>query len=280
MNIALQGQRGSYHHQAAIEHFGDDVSLLSKRGFRGVFESLANKESDYAIVASENSLYGSINEVYDLMLEHDLHIVGERYLRIEHALIGTSDAALESVTDVYSQDVALAQCDVFLRQKLPGTKRHMHFDTAGAVADVVAWGDPAKAAIAGEFAAKEYNAKILQSNVETNHQNYTRFVVLSRNEKSDKSDTKTSIILRTAGNNGNDDQKAGSLYRALSSFASRGINLSKLESRPVIGKAWHYLFYIDFDCGLHEDTAQDCLQELVANGNTVRVLGTYAGQSL
>lgn len=280
MKIALQGLRGSYHHQAAIEHFGEGITLLSKRGFRGVFESLSTKESDYAIVASENSLYGSINEVYDLMLEHDLHIVGERYLRIEHALIGTEDSTLEETSDVYSQDVALAQCDAFLRNQLPGAKRHMHFDTAGAVADVIEWGDPQKAAIAGEFAAKEYGGSVLQKNIETNHQNYTRFVVLSQDQVLSGNETKTSIILHTADNNGNNDQKPGSLYAALGIFSDNNINLTKLESRPVIGKAWNYIFYIDFEGGLTDAITQKSLKQLQDLGCGVRTLGSYKEHSL
>ncbi len=267
--IAIQGQAASFHAIAAERYFGDWVSLRTCETFAETFQALASGEVDYAVAAIENSLFGSINEVYDLLIKHRFWISGEVYLRVEQCLIGLPDAELKHIQEVHSHPVALAQCEAYLDRVLPQAQRFEHHDTAGSVADIKKWGDASKAAIASRTAAKLHGMKILATEIETNKQNYTRFVVLSPKEQRSKQANKTSLILRT-------DHKAGALYHALGAFANQGINLEKLQSRPIIGEAWHYMFYIDIDAGLQEKSVITALKELKKQKCKVTVLGSYS----
>jgi prephenate dehydratase len=241
-----------------------------------VFDMLTQKKSKYAVVAIENSLYGTINEVYDLLLKTGHQICGEYYLRISQCLVGFPNITLEDITEVHSHPVALAQCDNFLDSKLPAATRYEHHDTAGSVKDIKKWGDKSKAAIASEEAAKTYGMEIIAKSIETNKENFTRFVLLTSRDSSHRADqaNKTSIVLQTPK-----DTKAGSLYHSLGAFAKRGINLTALHSRPVIGKAWHYMFYIDIEENVGSKKYQEAFQELSDMGCKVDILGTYKSHS-
>jgi len=274
MKVAIQGVQGSFHDLAAQHYFGE-YTPVCRDTFHEVFTDVSSGEADFGLVAIENSLYGSINQVYDLLLEHDdIWINGEIYLRINHCLIGLPDANIGSLQEVYSHPVALAQCEEFLDRELAAAEQHSHHDTAASVEDIKRWNDPTKAAIASEKAARLSGLKILKQNIETHHQNYTRFIVLSKNRDVSEAAGKTSFVLTSLKND--TDLRAGSLYRALGCFAKHGINLSKIESRPVIGRAWHYIFYMDFDAGLNSELAQQALDELKSLGAEVRILGSYA----
>ncbi len=265
--IAIQGQEASYHHQAAQKFFGGDIEIVACQTFKDVFATLENGSSDKAIIAIENSLFGSINPVYDLLLRSKFKVVGEVYLRIEHCLIGLPNSKIEDLREVHSQAEALAQCEEFLDTKLTHVDRFEHHDTAGSVRDVKKWNDPTKAAIASERAAELYGLKVLAKNIETNHQNFTRFLVLSTDSpKVDQAD-KASLIMSTA-------DSPGALYHALGVFAKADMNLSKLQSRPVVGKAWHYIFYVDVS---FKDPKQldKALADLAEQGCKTTCLGTY-----
>lgn len=274
--VAIQGQEHSYHDIARRQYFKNGHELLYRDDFKDIFADVNEGRADYAVVAIENSLYGSINQVYDLLLKHKLWITGEIYLRIHHCLLGLEEAQLKDIHAVHSHPLALAQSEDFLDDTLPQAERFEHHDTAGSAADVAQWGDTNKAAIASRQAAEAYGLNILARGIETNPQNYTRFIVLqsqppdqpsktsTRNSKHDKS----SIILYTA-------HQPGALHRALGVFADLGINLSKLESRPIIGRAWHYMFYIDFDAGLQSEPARQAVQQLQNLDNDVIELGSY-----
>jgi len=270
MIVAIQGQPGSYHHQAANEYFSDGVDCLNLDSFEQVFQALDSGEADQALIASENSLHGSINRVYDLLLEHDVHIVGEHYLQIHHQLITAEPAELADISDVYSHPVAIEQCRRYLTDSLAHAKIHAHVDTAGALQDVLADNTPGKAAIAGNFALEIHGGNVVASNIETNSENYTRFVVLSSQPTTHYDIGKTSIILSMPT-----DQQSGSLYQALGRFADANINLTKLESRPIIGRAWHYLFYIDLETTPDNQALSATLAQLQSLGYTIRNLGSY-----
>jgi prephenate dehydratase len=269
--ISIQGQPGSFHAVAAQEFFKTEFELLCCDTFSDTFAALASGEATYALSAIENSLYGSINEVYDLLVKHNFMIVGEVYLRVEQCLIGLPGATIASILEVHSHPVALAQCEKFLDEQLPEAKRFEQHDTAGSVQMVLDWGDPKKAAIASEAAAEMYGLQVLNSGIETNKANYTRFVVLQKDAIMQPEANKTSLLLKT-------DHTPGALYRALGTFAKRNLNLSKIESRPIIGKAWHYLFYLDID---HQNDAliTEAILELAEQQATVTILGSYVAGS-
>lgn len=268
--IAIQGDKASFHDIAADQYFGKSGRLFCKN-FEDTVAAVKNETTDFALCAIENSLYGSINEVYDLILKNKLYIMGEVYLRIEQCLIGLPDADLSQITDVHSHPVALAQCDDYLSTTLPAAERSEYHDTAGSVEMIKELADPTQAAIAGAGAAELYGMKILARSIETNKQNYTRFVVLGRTEPADHAaNTKTSIVIQT-------DHTPGSLYRALGTFANRSINLSKIQSRPVIGAAWHYMMYLDPEIGSHEAAFTEAIVEMLDQGVKVTVLGSYRG---
>lgn len=266
--IAIQGARASFHDIAASQYFGSDSKRVFCDTFSETFRSLAADDADYALCAIENSLYGSINEVYDLLVGHDFRIVGEVYLRIEQCLIGRPGATIDSIDEVHSHPVALAQCEHFLDTTLPGAIRMEYHDTAASVEMIANQQNASVVAIASREAAVLYGMQILASSIETDAQNYTRFVVLAKHPTSGVVANKTSLVLRT-------DNSAGALYRALGCFAKRGINLTKLQSRPVIGNAWKYVFYIDVAIGADDVAYLHALRELRDQQCQVTVLGSY-----
>jgi prephenate dehydratase len=267
--ISIQGDVASFHDIIAKQFFSDDSQLVYYDTFKNSIKALKNHESDFAMLAIENSLFGSINEVYDLVLNNNLFIFGEEYLRIEQCLIGVPGTKLSDIKTVYSHPVALAQCEDFLNQYLPNAKRLEYDDTATSVKLVKNSGDCSIAAIAGQEAAKLYGMEILEKSIETNKENYTRFVALSNSDKDMvENPNKTSLVLKTS-------HKAGALSSALNCFAKRSINLSKIQSRPIIGEAWHYMFYIDIDCGVNDDNYKTAINELIEQGCEVILIGSY-----
>lgn len=270
MKVAIQGQQASYHDIARHAYFANGETVLHCDTFKEVFVAVKNEQVGYGLVAIENSLYGSINDVYDLLLRHKFWISGEIYLRINHCLLGIEGSKLEDVKEVHSQLPALAQCEEFLDTKLPNAERLEHHDTAASAGDVAKWNDKTKAAIASRQAGEVHGLKVLAKNIETDKQNYTRFIVFSKERRDIANTNKTSIVVRT-----DMDTKAGALYRTLGVFANRNINLTKIESRPIVGKAWHYMFYLDFDKGIAEADTKEALAELESMKVEVIPLGSY-----
>lgn len=268
--VAIQGEAASYHHQAAHTFFGEDIELVFCDTFAKVFLAVAHGGVDRGVVALENTLYGPINNVYDLFLKHHAHIVGEVYLRIEHCLLGIPGATLADIREVHSQIMALAQCEEYLDTTLPYAKRLEHHDTAASAADVKKWHDPHKAAIASEQAGVLYGLDVLAKGIETNKANFTRFAIISDQPSVSPSANKTSLVIKTPA-----DTKPGALHRALGVFAKHGINISMLHSRPIIGKAWHYMFYVDVDASCASDSFATCAAKLSTQGCDVVVLGSY-----
>lgn len=270
MNIAIQGQSASYHDIAAHTFFGANITTIDCATFAETFQQIESGEADYAVVAIENSLYGPINPVYDLLLEKKPWVTGEIYLRIEHCLIGTPEATLDGITQVHSQVMAIAQCENWLENNLPNATHIEQHDTTASVVQVKNWADPARAAIASRQAAELHDMQILVKNIEDHHQNFTRFFVLQNKSAVHKNSDKTSIVIRTPS-----DTKPGSLYRALGVFANRNINVYSLQSRPIVGSAWHYMFYIDVGAGSGSPQLAEALQELKDQGCEFDVLGSY-----
>lgn len=268
MRIAVQGQIASFHDVAAHQFFGDEIELICCDTFTDTFTTLTNGNADYAMVAIENSLYGPISPVYDLLLQHQPWIYGETYLRIHQCLIGLPGATLADVKEVYSHAAALAQCEVFLNGQLHHAKRFEHTDTAGAVADIAKWQNSSKAAIASEVAARHYGLSVLAPNIETHHNNFTRFVALARERQPTDTANKTSIVLKTA-------HHSGALYQALGAFDAEGINLTLIHSRPIAGEHQKYMFYLDFESSIESPQAKRIFAALKQQRCEVTLLGSF-----
>jgi len=267
---AFQGEPGAYSEAAAVQFFGEEVDTLPCASFEEVFAAVTRGACTHGILPIENSLAGSIHRNYDLMLRHDLHIVGEYQLRVSHCLLGLPGARLEQVRRAHSHPQALAQCEGSLeRLKL---ERVVEADTAGSARLVKELGNPQDAALASRRAAEVYGLQVLAEALEDNPANYTRFLVLARepleNPPEGGADFKTSIVF-TLNNH------PGVMFKALSVFALREIDLTKIESRPDPGKLWEYLFYIDF-AGHHADPpCRRALEHLGEMAPFLRVLGSY-----
>ena len=266
MKIAIQGTNSSFHAIAARALFSDDIEFEECLAFKDVFAAIENGTVEYGVVAIENSLYGSINDTYDLLVKHDFHIHAETYEHISLHLLGVRSASLSTITDVYSHPAALGESIDFLDQNLPQAQRHEYSDTALSADFVAKNNDISKASIAGDAAAKAHGLQYLAKNIETHHANYTRFIAISKqvNIIPPTDRIKSSIVFQTP-------DKPGSLYAALGIFAERNINLTKLESRPIIGKAWRYMYYIDIE----SDCNDDLLSALKPYAHNIRVLGVY-----
>ena len=266
MKIAFQGEAGAYSEAAVFEHFGKEVQAVPFESFDLVFQNVESGAVDLGMIPIENSLAGSIHHNYDLFSEHDLHIVGEHFLRIQHCLIGQPSANLEDIRLVISHPQGLAQCDKNLRA-FPQIKTEAVYDTAGAV-KMLKDLDKSTAAIASRRAAETYSMKILIEGFEDNKANYTRFLVISKTPVFPEKDAKTSIVFSL-------NNQPGSLFKALSVFALRDLDMTKIESRPLIGSPWEYMFYIDFIGSIQNSTTQKALAHLGEYAVMLRVLGCY-----
>lgn len=266
MKIAIQGALGSFHHLAAQKWFGSDAEIVTCETFPDVFARLEDTQAEAAVVAIENSLYGSITAVYDLLVKHDYPIIGELPEHIHQQLIGYAGSKLEDITAVYSMAPALAQCHDYLTTHLPQATRIEREDTAESVAYIKSLKNPTLAAISSHAAALRYGMSVIQENIEDESANFTRFLVVQPHGSIIEHANKASLVLRT-------DHSPGALYRALGIFAGLGINLTKLQSRPIRGQVWKYQFFIDIEADKRQlDIA---LSELSGLGCEVTVLGHY-----
>jgi prephenate dehydratase len=268
MKVAIQGIAGAFHHEAAEKLLGKDIEIIPCHTFQQVFEAVENGTADQGVVAIENSLHGSINAVYRLLLRNKLWVCGETYLHINQYLIGTKDMPISDIKKVISMAPALAQAELWLAENLPEAHLEEAFDTAASVQQIVSQPDESVAAIAGKHAAELYGGTILAGPINDDNHNYTRFFLLGKEKNHVADASKTSIILET-------NHQPGALYNALGAFASADINLSKLDSHPIASDKQHYAFYIDFETGLDEQLEHDVFGVLRGQGCKVTVLGSY-----
>lgn len=265
MKVAFQGEPGAYSEQAVFNYFGN-IETKPCESFDVVFDSVVSGECENGMIAIENSLAGSIHQNYDLLLRHDLHIVGEYLLRVQHCLIALPGVKKEQIRKAISHPQALGQCAAYLRGH--AIKPEQTYDTAGSVKMLRESGARDTAAIASRRAAELYQMQILEEGIEDNAENYTRFLAITKETMQPQGEAKTSIVFTLKN-------QPGALFKALSVFALRDIDLTKIESRPLQGKPWEYLFYIDFIGATHEETVRKALDHLSEYALMVRVLGSY-----
>jgi prephenate dehydratase len=265
--IAFQGERGAFSEEAARKLLGHNIGLQPCETFAAAFQRVVRRRADACLVPIENTLAGSVYENYDLLLAHRLHITAEVNLRIVHNLIAFPGTTMKNLRQVYSHPVALAQCSGFFRRH-PKAKKVPFYDTAGSVKMLAEQRLPAAAAIASRTAASVYGARILRTHLEDHKQNFTRFLLLSRTTQVAPRANKVSVVFSTPN-------VPGALFKCLSVFALRDINLTKMESRPLRGRPWEYFFYLDFLGHLREERCRKALAHLGEVTSFLRVLGCY-----
>ena len=265
--IAFQGEHYAFSEMAANVFFKNQIDCLPCLTFEEVFRLVESKRVKYGIVPVENTIYGSIHRNLDLLLESDVVIVGEVNLRIKLHLIGLPISGIDQIRTVHSHPAALEQCRKFLATH-PFIEAVSSYDTAGSVKLIYEKDDPAIAAIASRRAAQDYNMRILQEGIEDYPENYTRFFIISKESHEIDIPTKTSIVLATKN-------IPGALFKSLSVFFLRDINLTKIESRPRKGQPWEYLFFLDFSGTLAEERIQNALRHLEEITSFIKILGSY-----
>jgi prephenate dehydratase len=269
-DAAFQGSRGAFSEIAAWELLTSSARLLPCPSLEEVFDAVSNSVANYGVVPVENTLAGSIHLSFDLLSQHKLFIIAETVCHIEHAVVGAPGVRLEDVRYVLSHPVALAQCEQFFRthqeiQQVP------EYDTAGAVEKVIRENRRDAAAIAGKRTAEIFGGVVLAERIQDHPENYTRFILISREPRPPAGSVrrKTTIVFKLANS-------PGALFRSLQPFAERGIDLTKIESRPIKGSPFEYSFYLDLVSGAGVETAvDDAIRELAAVSAALRVLGTY-----
>lgn len=266
--VFFQGEHGAFSEEAAFTYFGKSIKTVPCKAFEDVFQAVRKNDSTFGIIPIENSLAGSLHINYDLLLTYKLKIIGEIFTRISHQLLGLRKTNIQNIKRIYSHPMALQQCQTFLRS-LPSVEVIESYDTAGSVMILKDTGSREVAAIASKSAAKIYGVNILQKNIEDYKQNYTRFLILSKKQRTVVEDfAKTSIVFSLRN-------EPGVLFKSLSGFALRGIDLTKIESRPVREKPFEYYFYLDFIGSTKELGIKNALNSLREITDDIRILGSY-----
>ncbi len=272
--VAFQGEAGAFSHVAARQMAGADCIPVPLPTFEEIFLCVRSGKCDAAAVPIENTLHGSVHENYDLLLKYDLPIRGETFVRIVHNLIAPPGTKFSQVKRAFSHPVALNQCKNFF-ENYPTIEKTPFYDTAGSVKMLMETRMPEAAAIASAEAAAIYGAKILKKSIEDDRENFTRFFLLEKPRRGPRASPavagtryKTTIVFTMKN-------VPGALFRSLSAFALRDLNLTKIESRPLRGKPWEYLFYLDFIGHVDDPVSQKALGHLAELADMLRVLGCY-----
>jgi len=266
MRVAFQGEPGAFSEAAALQLLGGKITTVPRATFDLAFSAIGEGAADALLAPIENTLAGSVVRVYDLLLESNLVITAETILPIEHHLIGFSGVSTEELHSVASHPMALAQCERFFRNH-PALRRIPAEDTAGSVRLVLEGGNRLAAAIAGRRAAEFYGGTILAENIQDNAENFTRFVLLQPAASASPQARKMSLAMRLA-------HRPGALLSSLEPFAEHGVNLLKIESRPIHGRPWEYQFFLDVEAEALE-SLEAALLAVRAATSEVRVLGLY-----
>lgn len=279
LTIGFQGEHGAYSEEAIYKQFGRDVKTVPTATIHEVFSLTEAGALDLGVVPVENSVEGSINETYDMLLSSNLEVIGEVVLRVVHCLIALRTARLEGIKVVYSHPQALAQCRNFVTSL--GAEPIVTYDTAGSVKMIKEKRLEGAAAIAGERAAEIYGLKVLKKGIEDYSTNSTRFLIVSREGK-EPVRSRSAVARRNGVSVGSKTSlifsvphTPGSLYNALEVFARAKINLTKIESRPTKERPWEYYFFVDFEGRRDDQKVVKVLTELAAKTAFLKVLGSY-----
>jgi prephenate dehydratase len=266
MKVAFQGERGAYSEMACYDFFGSEIDLLPLSTLDSVFQAISDGSAEMGVTPIENTYAGTVTKTYDLLLAHNLFIVGETHQRIILCLLANPGTNLDQINRVYSHPQALEQCEAFLAtlnvESVPTR------DTAGAARLVKERGHVEEAAIAHEACAQIYGLELLKRSIETDPDNATRFVVISRRHLKITEDVKTSLVFATK-------HIPAALYKCLGGFATNGVNLTKIESRPHKAEKAGYLFYLDLEGHPEDPDVMEALRELNFFASFVKILGSY-----
>ena len=273
MQIAYQGEPGAFS-EAAAQQIHADAQLMPCRAFEDVFTAVEDGTAGYGVLPIENSIGGSIHRNFDLLLQHDLPIIAELEQPVVHHLLALPGSTLESIRRVYSHPQALAQCSTFL-SALENCRVEMEEDTASAARSVAESGDLSRGAIASKEAATRYGLQVLKRNVANQREVFTRFVVIARKPMTadPRLPHKTSLLVTIA-------HSKGALARGLDALASHGVNLTKLESRPRIGRPFEYQFYVDFEGNVADANVQRALDEMTGLTRALKIFGSYPARKI
>ncbi|MEO5339678.1 MAG: hypothetical protein H7837_04030 [Magnetococcus sp. MYC-9] len=265
--IAFQGMRGAYSESACREKMPGNL-YVPCRTFEDLFQQVEDGLVDLGMLPVENSVAGVVSDSYDLLARHNLFIIGEHYQRVSHCLLAVRGTDLEQIRSVYSHPQALLQCHAFIKKQ--GWEKYSVYDTAGAAADLLKRNNPTEGALASELCAELYQLEILARDVQDSQLNTTRFLLISRDRFHPPLEMpcKTSLLFEVRN-------IPAALYKCLGGFATNGINLTRLESRPLPGRPWSYHFYLDFQGHPEEPGCQLAMEEISFFTNALKILGCY-----
>lgn len=267
IRAVYQGEEGAYAQSALYAFFGKDTDCYHVETWRDAMQEITEGRADFAVLPFENSSAGFVSENYDLILEYDVSIAGEQIIPVEHCLLATEEVPFDQIKRVFSHPQALMQCSRFLEQHR-GMERISLKNTAAAAKKISDEKEVDQAAIASALTADIYGLKILQKGIQNNDSNSTRFFILSKDKLYVKNAAKISLSFEIP-------HESGSLYRALSHFIYNGLNMNRIESRPIQGRNWEYRFFIDIDGNLKDSAVKNALRGLAEETNQLRVLGNY-----
>lgn len=267
VNVVYQGLEGAYAHDAAFQFFGEEAKLYHVSSWREAMEDVKNGRADYAVLPIENSTSGSISQVYDLLMEYDNYIVGETYVKVEHALMAVDGAGEEDIKVVYSHPQSLIQCARFLEEHKEWKQISLS-NNAVSAKKVKDENDKSQAAIASVRAAKIYGLNVLKEKINSSDVNTTRFFIIGNKRVYSKNADKISVCFEIS-------HEEGSLYSILSNFMYNRLNMTKIESRPIEERKWEYRFFIDFEGKLEDPSVKNALRGLKEETISLKILGNY-----
>jgi prephenate dehydratase len=266
VSIAFQGVAGAYSEEAIRQYYGPDVATVPCRLLEDLFPTVEDGDADYALLPVENAVAGAVTGAYELLLERDLRINAEVIYHVQHMLMAVPGTRIEDIKRVRSHPQALTQCQRYLTRH--GMTPEPRFDTAGSAHDLAEEPEPDVAVIASALAAELYDLEILDKAIEDFPFNYTRFFIMGMDDPPRAQRSKTSVVFSTR-------HSPGALYKSLGEFASRGINLTKLESRPRLNQPWRYMFYLDFEGHSQDIECEAAMLGLLRHSAFVKFLGSY-----
>lgn len=267
VKVVFQGVEGAYSYAAMRAYFQEEISSFHVKTWRDAMNAIVAGKADYAVLPIENSTAGIVTDIYDLLVEFDLHIIGEQIIRCQHALLALPEAELKDIEEVYSHPQALMQCKMFLESYPQWACRELE-NTAAAAKKIRDDGDIRHGAIASKEAAEFYGLKILQEKIYHNAENSTRFIIVSKKQCYEKKANKISICFEVP-------HESGTLYNMMSHIIYNGLNMTKIESRPIPGRNWEYRFFVDFEGNLEQSAVKNALRGISQEANSLRVFGNY-----